>query len=129
MNEQGSVSNVPWWKRPELLLLLIVCAAAVWWRPTALPLVGEETRRGRYGWHMVHGGDWAAVPRGLEAFYDRPPGQHWQIAGAYLLTGRLDTLTVRLGSLVATTLTAVMIFAYGSGALSRVNACSVCSPR
>lgn len=109
----------PWWKRPELLLLLAVYLTAIWLRSTALPLAGEETRRALYARHVAHGGDWAVVPRGLEPFYDRPPGHYWLMAAASELTGRLDPLTIRIVSLVATGLTTLLIYWFAAGVLGR----------
>src|SRR6187402_2233960 len=93
------------------LLILVVMFYAT--RLTALSIRGEESRRGRIAWEMIHSGDWL-VPRvqGLPRL-SRPPLQYWTIALVGEWRGAVDAAAVRLPSILATLLTVLMIYAYG----------------
>ena len=106
----------------ELGWLLILVLALYATRLTDLSIRGEESRRGRIAWEMIHGGDWL-VPRvqGLPRL-SRPPMQYWVVACVGELRGRVDAVAVRLPSVCATLLTVMLIYAYGRCWMSRTGA-------
>lgn len=87
-------------------------------RLTALPLRGEESRRGRVAVEMLESGDWVVPRQQGEPFLSRPPLQNWLIALAGLLRGDVDVAAVRWPSVIAVTLTAVLVFWYAKAFLS-----------
>lgn len=102
------------------LLILVVMFYAT--RVTDLSIRGEESRRGRIAWEMIHSGDWL-VPRvqGLPRL-SRPPLQYWTIALVGEWRGAVDAVAVRLPSVLATLLTVLMIYGYGRCWMSRAGA-------
>lgn len=102
------------------LLILVLCLYAT--RLTDLSIRGEESRRGRIAWEMVHSGDWL-VPRvqGLPRL-SRPPMQYWVVAMVGEIRGRVDAVAVRLPSVLATLLTVLLVYAYGRCWMSRTGA-------
>ncbi|MDB5335153.1 MAG: 4-amino-4-deoxy-L-arabinose transferase, partial [Planctomycetaceae bacterium] len=103
----------------ELGWLLILVLGLYATRLTDLSIRGEESRRGRIAWEMIHGGDWL-VPRvqGIPRL-SRPPMQYWLIALTGELRGRVDAVAVRLPSVLATLLTVLLIYSYGRCWMSR----------
>lgn len=106
----------------ELAWLMILVLALYATRLTDLSIRGEESRRGRIAWEMVHSGDWL-IPRvqGVPRL-SRPPLQYWTIALVGELRGTVDAVAVRLPSVLATLLTVFMIYGYGRCWMSRVGA-------
>ena len=120
----GSKSTAGWSRyfERELGWLLILVLGLYATRLTDLSIRGEESRRGRIAWEMIHGGDWL-VPRvqGLPRL-SRPPMQYWVVAMVGEFRGRVDAVAVRLPSVVATLLTVLLIYAYGRCWMSRTGA-------
>lgn len=113
------------WRRYfELELGLLIALALLLYctRLTDLSIRGEESRRGRIAWEMVHSGDWL-VPRvqGLPRL-SRPPLQYWTIACVGILRGEVDAVAVRLPCVLATLLTILLIYAHGRCWMSRTGA-------
>lgn len=99
------------WAR-GLAALALVSAAALLPRLGQLTLRGEETRRARVAWEMAHGGG-LLVPRLQGVVYtSRPPLANWLIVGAAALRGQFDLFSARAPSLLATLLSAWMVYAY-----------------
>lgn len=103
-----------------LLVVLILAIHAL--RITALPLRGEETRRGQIAVEMIDSGDWL-VPReqGLP-FLSRPPLQNWLIGLLGMVRGQVDIWAIRLPSLMAILLVSLLIYGYGKTWMSRCGA-------
>lgn len=106
----------------ELGLLIILVLGLYATRLTDLTIRGEESRRGRIAWEMVHSGDWL-IPRvqGLPRL-SRPPLQYWTIALLGELRGAVDAVAVRLPSVISTLLTVLLIYGYGRCWMSRIGA-------
>lgn len=106
----------------ELGWLLILVGLFYATRLTDLSIRGEESRRGRIAWEMIHSGDWL-VPRvqGLPRL-SRPPLQYWTIALIGEWRGAVDAVAVRLPSVLATLLTVLLIYGYGRCWMSRIGA-------
>src|SRR5262245_29014211 len=103
----------PRWREVELLLLVVFVVAAYFTRMSDLSLRGEETRRALIAREMIETGDWI-VPRtqGVPLF-SRPPLQNWLIAVIGMVRGEIDAVAVRLPSVCAVLLTAMLIYGYG----------------
>ena len=103
----------------ELGLLVVLTLVLYSCRLTDLSIRGEESRRGRIAWEMIHSGDWL-VPRvqGLPRL-SRPPLQYWTIATAGIFRGQVDAIAVRLPSVLATLLTVMLIYGHGRCWMSR----------
>lgn len=118
------VALSPWWAGvlPWALLLLVVVIHSV--RLSALPLRGEESRRGRIAIEMAESGDWIVPRQQGEPFLSRPPLQNWIIALFGRLLGQVDLWAVRLPSALAVALTAMLTYWYGRRFLSPIGAFS-----
>ena len=110
------------------VLPLIVFAAFVYvaygLRIDDLTIRGEESRRATVAMEMAATGDWAVPRQQGDPFFlsSRPPLQAWLIAAAAKWRGGFDPIAVRLPSILAVFLTAVLLFAYASTFLSRTGA-------
>lgn len=102
-----------WHREPTFWAVTVLALATYGLRLTALPVFGEETRRGVIAREMLETGDWI-VPRvqGVPRL-SRPPLQNWLIAAASLVTGSVDVWAVRIPSVVATLLTAGLAYVAG----------------
>ncbi len=114
----------PWWARalPWGLLLLVVGIHAA--RLSALPLRGEESRRGRIAVEMAESGDWIVPRQQGEPFLSRPPLQNWVIAAFGRFRGEVDLWAVRLPSVLAVALAALLTYWYARRFLSPIGAFS-----
>jgi 4-amino-4-deoxy-L-arabinose transferase-like glycosyltransferase len=110
------------WLELDFWLLALLVGAVYFTRLGDAPLSGEEPRRGQIAREMIRWNDWL-VPRqqGLP-FLSRPPVQNWIIAAVGMTRGSIDEVAIRLPSAVATLLTALMIYGYCRGFLSRLGA-------
>ena len=109
--ESPTSAAPPWYREPTFWAVMALALAAYGLRATALPVFGEETRRGVIAREMLDGGDWIVprvqnVPR-----LSRPPMQNWLIAAASNLSGSVDVWAVRLPSLLATLMTVGLVYA------------------
>jgi 4-amino-4-deoxy-L-arabinose transferase-like glycosyltransferase len=111
-----------WWREAHAWAALLLVAATYLARLNQPTLQGEETRRALVAEEMLRTGDWI-VPReqGL-LFPDRPPLGNWSIALAQAITGSRQPWAVRLPSVVATMLTAWLIYVYARTFLSSLAA-------
>ena len=110
------------WREFELWLVVALVAAIYFPRLTTLTIRGEESRWARVAQEMLDSGDWI-VPRqqGLP-FADRPPLGSWAILAASRLVGEVNLVAVRLPSVIAVLLTAVIIYWYCRHFLSPLGA-------
>lgn len=117
-------SPTAWWQEREAGWLLLLVLFTYFLRVTALPIYGEEPRRGLIAREMTENGDWV-VPRTQGILRpSRPPLQNWMIIGASRLTGAFDEWAIRLPSLLCTLATVLLIYAYARNTLSRLGALS-----
>lgn len=115
-------SSIRWWREREFLLLMLLVLGVYFTRPLGLTLRGEETRRGRIAYEMLANDDWLVPRMQGQMWCSRPPLHYWTIAAVGQLRGTVDGLAVRLPSLVATLLTALLVYAYGRTFLSATGA-------
>ena len=47
-----------WWREKELWLLLVLLAGMYLTNLDSITIRGEESRRGRIAWEMLHSGNW-----------------------------------------------------------------------
>ena len=109
------------WKQlaePHAAILLLVAAALYFTRLDAPSLRGEETRRGRVAAEMLQTGDWIVPRQQGQLFLSRPPLQNWLIALVGLARGGVDWFAIRLPCVVATLLTACLVYGYARGRVS-----------
>jgi 4-amino-4-deoxy-L-arabinose transferase-like glycosyltransferase len=111
-----------WWREYEFWTLLLLVVGVYFTRPTTLSLRGEESRWANIAREMLQSGDFIAPRQQGVVFANRPPLTNWCIALSMTLTGKFDTLTVRLPTLVSTLLTTLMLYALGRNLLSRTGA-------
>lgn len=106
----------------EFWLLLLLGIGCYFTRLSDLSIRGEESRRGRIAWEMIHHGDWL-VPRvqGLPRL-SRPPLQYWMIALVGMARGDVDAIAVRLPSAVATLMTILLVYVTGRTWMSSIGA-------
>ena len=102
----------------------LALAAAVLYLPrlTEIPIRGEESRRAGVACEMLQTGDWVVPRQQGMPFLSRPPLANYPIALATLLLGDCSLLAVRLPTVLATGLTALLIYGYGRTFLSRLGA-------
>ncbi len=91
-----------------------------------LTIRGEESRRATVAMEMMASGNWLVPTQQGETRFmsSRPPLQNWMIALAATARGRLDTIAVRLPSVLAIALIATLLYAYARIFLSPVGACA-----
>lgn len=106
------LENRPWWREWQVWVLALFVVAAYFTRLTDLSIRGEESRRGLIAREMLETGDWI-IPRtqGVPLF-SRPPLQNWMIATLALIRGDVDAVAMRLPSVCAILLTALLIYRY-----------------
>lgn len=108
----------------EFWVLAALASAVYFSRIADLPIRGEETRRAMVAWEILQTGDWI-VPRQQGApFLSRPPVGSWPIAWLTAATGDLSLVAVRLPSILATVLTALLVYIYSRQFLLRLGALS-----
>jgi len=110
------------WLEIEAWLLVLLVTGVYFTRMTTLSIRGEESRRARVAYEMLHTGDWIVPRQQGELFLDRPPLQNWVIAVAALAVRDVNSAAVRLPSAVATLLTTLLIYGYSRSFLSRLGA-------
>ena len=103
-------------------LLAVLVLATYFSRLTSLTIRGEESRRARIAIEMIESGDWIVPRQQGEPHLSRPPLQNWTIALIGLLRGDVDAAAIRLPSVSAVLLTALLIYAYSRLFLSRFGA-------
>jgi 4-amino-4-deoxy-L-arabinose transferase-like glycosyltransferase len=118
----GAECGRRWWREAEVVWLLALVGAAYFSRAGELPLRGEEPTRAQIAFEMWQGGDWVVPREQGEPFRIRPPLQNWVIAASSLALGSWGAWAVRFPSLLATLLTALLVYGYGRTFLSRTGA-------
>lgn len=111
-------------REPEIAVLLLLVLLAYGTQLTTLDVRGEESRRGTVAKEMLRTGDFV-VPRfhGESHFMSaRPPLQMWAIAATSVFRGEVDLLAVRVPSVLAIALLAVVIYGYARTFLTRMGA-------
>ncbi|MCC7474408.1 MAG: glycosyltransferase family 39 protein [Pirellulales bacterium] len=104
-----------WFALLALLVFVTVIFAA---RLGLTPLVGEETRWGTAAREMLATGDWIVPRQQGQIFPERPPLNIWLMAAAGWLRGDVDSVAVRLPSVVAVVMTCLLVYVYGRVLLS-----------
>lgn len=99
-------------------LLTVAVSATLAPRLGRLTLRGEETRRARVAWEMVHRGEWIVPRLQGEAYTSRPPLANWLIALAAEARGEFDLFAARAPSLVATWLATLLVYSYSRAFVS-----------
>ena len=122
--EAALVALSPWWARILPVVLLFTVAAIHASRLPTLPLRGEESRRGRIAIEMAESGDWIVPRQQGEPFLSRPPLQNWIIALFGRFRGEVDLWAVRLPSVSAVVLAAILTYWYARRFLSPIGAFS-----
>jgi len=111
------------WLAPELYLILAIGAAIYGSRISALTLRGEEPRRARVAYEMMESGNWFVPTQQGRLFADRPPLGAWLMsASTELCGGEMSPIAIRLPTIAATLLTAVIVWLYTRRFLSRAGA-------
>ena len=111
-----------WSDLAAVLLLIVVVSALYGARLGRQPIVGEESRWATGAREMLASGDWIVPRQQGRVFPERPPMTMWAIAVAGWLRGEVDTIAVRLPSVIAVVLTSLLIYGYGRLAVSRIAA-------
>ena len=114
------------WREWPLWAVLLLVVLVYYVRLDHLTIRGEESRRATVAMEMLATGDWIVPRQQGESRYmsSRPPLQNWMIAGVAAVRGTLDTVAVRLPSVVAITLLAMLIYFVARSFLSPVGACA-----
>src|SRR4051812_36814584 len=101
------------WSDLRAVALLIVGVLLIYGtRLTLQPLVGEETRWATAAGEMLNTGDWIVPRQQGQVFPERPPMTMWLMAICGWLRGDVDPIAVRLPSVIAIVLTALLIYGY-----------------
>lgn len=100
-------------------LVVVIVAIIYAARLTAQPLVGEETRWATAAREMLATGDWLVPRQQGQVFAERPPMTIWLMAITGYFRGTVDPIAVRLPSIIAVVLTALLVFAYARVFASR----------
>lgn len=117
-------SNGNWILEREVVFLVLLVAGTYFTRLDALPIRGEESRRGFVAQEMQRTGDWIVPRYQGNAFFmsSRPPLQAWCIAASGWLRGKIDTVAVRIPSVVALLVLVLVIYGCARTFLSRLGA-------
>lgn len=102
-----------WWRERQLWWLLAIASVLYLVRLTTQPICGEESRWANGAAEMIASGDWVVPRQQGDVFPERPPLGSWAIAAVALVTGRMDTVAVRLPSVLA--MLAILMVVYGYG--------------
>lgn len=97
---------------PWLVLLVVLTVHVV--RLGALPLRGEESRWTRVAVEMIETGDWIVPRQQHQPFLSRPPMGSWLIALSGKALGEFSPFAVRLPTVLATLLTALLVYGYAA---------------
>lgn len=111
-----------WWRERELWLLLLLLAGIYLINLDGITIRGEESRRGRIAWEMLHSGNWVVPTMQDKPVFYRPPLQNALIAGVASVHGKVDAWSLRLPSVAAILLTVTIVYGYGRSFLSRLGA-------
>jgi 4-amino-4-deoxy-L-arabinose transferase-like glycosyltransferase len=115
-------SSLPLWRQWQLWAVVGIVATIYLVRLSTLPVCGEESRWATVASEMIVGGDWIVPHQQGHVFAERPPLGSWAMAAVGLLRGEVDLMAIRLPSVLATTLTAALIYAYARIFLTQLGA-------
>ena len=111
------------WRDGQLVILLLLIVSSIYFsRLSVLPVVREECRWARGAVQMIETGDWITVRQQGQVFPERPPMSVWGIAATGLVRGEVDTLAIRLPSVLAIILTCLLVYGYARGFISHLGA-------
>ena len=102
-----------------VLLILVFVIVVYGVRIESQPLVGEETRWGSAAREMLETSDWIVPRQQGRAFPERPPMTIWAIAAVGWARGQVDTIAIRLPSILAVGATCLILYAYARLLISR----------
>ncbi|HWG45420.1 MAG TPA: glycosyltransferase family 39 protein [Gemmataceae bacterium] len=122
IQQQETHLRKSWWREPEVAVLIVLVLAAYLIRIGDVSMRGEESRRARVAFEMLERGDWIVPREQGQPFLSRPPLQNWLIAASRVVCGSEAPWAVRLPSVLAMLLTALLIYGYARTCLSRVAA-------
>ncbi len=108
----------------DLAMLVGLLFCLFWLQANDLTIRGEESRRGRIAWEMIQSGDWLVPRLQGEPWLSRPALQYWAIAAVGAIRGVVDVWSIRLPSLIAISLTTLLIYGVARLQLSRFGAMS-----
>ena len=111
-----------WWREKELWLLLLLLCGMYLTNLDGITIRGEESRRGRIAWEMLHSGNWYVPTMQDRPVFFRPPLQNALIATVATVHGEVDAWSLRIPSVIAILLTVIVIYGYGRSFLSRLGA-------
>ena len=111
-----------WWRERELWLLVLLLAGMYLTNLDGITIRGEESRRGRIAWEMLHSGNWVVPTMQDRPVFYRPPLQNAFIAGVASIHGEVDAWSLRLPSVAAILLMVIIIYGYARSFLSRLGA-------
>ena len=112
----------PWWLEREVAALIVLVIIGFFVRLTDLSVRGEESRRATIAMEMVWTGDWIVPRQQGELFLTRPPLQNWLIGWVGLARGGIDSVAIRLPSVIAILLTTLLVYGYARLFLDRIGA-------
>jgi 4-amino-4-deoxy-L-arabinose transferase-like glycosyltransferase len=115
-------SNRSWFFEKEAIILVLIVAATYLTRLTDISIRGEESRWATVAMEMLRTGDWVVPRQQGVPWLSRPPLVSWLMAGVTLIRGECDPLAVRLPSVIAILLSALLVYAYSRNFLSRFGA-------
>ena len=102
-----------------MLLVLAVVSSIYAPRLARLPIVGEESRWATAAREMLATGDWIVPRQQGQVFAERPPMTVWAMAVAGWFRSQVDAVAIRLPSIVAIALTALLVYVYTRTLVSR----------
>jgi 4-amino-4-deoxy-L-arabinose transferase-like glycosyltransferase len=108
----------------DLVVLVGLLFFLFWLQANDLTIRGEESRRGRIAWEMIHSGDWLVPRLQGEPWLSRPALQYWAIAAVGSIRGVVDLWSIRLPSLLAISLTTLCIYGVARLQMSRFGSMS-----
>lgn len=111
-----------WWRERELWLLLLLLAGIYLTNLAGITIRGEESRRGRIAWEMLHNGNWVVPTMQDKPVFYRPPLQNALIAAVAAIHGEVDAWSLRLPSVAAILLMVIVIYGYARSFLSKLGA-------
>ena len=117
-----SAAKLAWAREWEFHAVIVLAIGIYFWRMTLLPACGEETRVAHMAVQMIETGDWVVPRQQGVPFPERPPLGAWLMALVGLARGKVDLVAMRLPSALSILLTALLVYGYARGFLSRLGA-------
>ncbi len=101
-----------WSDLSAVALIIMIVATIFSARITDMPVVGEESRWATAAREMIATGDWVVPRQQGVVFPERPPMTMWLMAVVGTIRDDVDTIAIRLPSVVAVVLTSLLIYGY-----------------